>query len=292
MLTAGAGVALLVLLVLAAKWLRGFEGVQDFLAEYTGHSALPEGAPVGLPGWLRWQHFLNGFFLLLMVRTGWLVHTTTRPAAYWTRKNKGLLRTKGAPKKISLDLWLHLTLDMLWVLNGMVFAVFLLATGQWMRIVPTSWDIFPNALSALLQYASLEWPLEQGWVNYNAMQVLAYFLTVFIAAPLALASGLRMSPAWPKNAPLLNRVFPIGASRAIHLPVMFYFVGFVVVHVALVLATGAVANLNHMYAGGTDGSWAGVAVFALSLVLMVAGWFMARPLFIRPIASLTGNLSR
>lgn len=291
-LTVSTAVALLVLLVLAARWLRGLEGVQEFLAVYTGHSALPEGAPVGLPAWLGWQHFLNGFFLLLMVRTGWLVRTTTRPAAYWTRNNKGLFRTKGAPRKISLDLWLHLALDALWVLNGLVFMVLLLATGQWMRIVPTSWEIFPHAASALLQYASLDWPVESGWVNYNALQVLAYFLTVFVAAPLALASGLRMSPAWPKNTLRLNRAFPIEAARAIHLPVMFYFVAFVAVHVGLVLATGALANLNHMYAGRDDDGWAGVAVFALSLGAMAAGWLLARPLFVRPLAALTGKLSR
>ncbi len=291
-LMAGAAVVLLILLVLAAKWLRGTSGAQDFLTQYTGHSALPDGAPVGLPAWLGWQHFLNSFFLLLMVRTGWLVRTTTRPAAYWTRNNNGLIKTKGAPKKISLNLWFHLTLDALWVLNGIVFMVLLFATNQWMRIVPTSWDIVPNAASALLQYASFDWPLESGWVNYNALQVLAYFLTVFVAAPLALLSGLRMSPAWPKNTARLHKVFPIEAARTVHLPVMFYFVGFIAVHVALVLTTGALHNLNHMYASRADGSWLGFSIFLGSLAIMAAGWFMARPVFLRPLASLSGKVSR
>ncbi len=291
-LTASAAAVLLVLMVLGAKWLRGTEGVQDFLIQYTGHSALPAGAPVGLPPWLGWQHFLNGFFLLLIVRTGWQVRTTTRPGAYWTRNNKGLIKTKGAPKKISLDLWFHLSLDALWVLNGIVFMVLLFVTNQWMRIVPTSWDIVPNAASAMLQYASFNWPLESGWVNYNALQVLAYFLTVFVAAPLALISGLRMSPAWPKNTVWLNKAFPIEAARALHLPVMLNFVAFVAVHVTLVLTTGALHNLNHMYAGRNDGSWLGAGIFAGSLAVMVAAWFMARPLFLRPIASLTGKVSR
>ncbi|MFQ4149683.1 hypothetical protein AAGW05_13475 [Arthrobacter sp. LAPM80] len=290
-LTTVAAVVLLVLVVLGARWLRGTDGAQDFLTRYTGHSALPAGAPVGLPAWLGWQHFLNGFFLLLIVRTGWQVRTTTRPAAYWTRNNKGLIRTKGTPKKISLDLWLHLSLDALWVLNGIVFMVLLFATNQWMRIVPTSWDIIPNAASAMLQYASFNWPLESGWVNYNALQVLAYFVTVFVAAPLALISGLRMSPAWPKNT-ALNKLYPIEVARALHLPVMFYFVAFMAVHVTLVLTTGALQNLNHMYAGRTDDSWLGVGIFAVSLAVMVAAWFMARPLFLRSIASLTGRVSR
>nr|WP_246262939.1 cytochrome b/b6 domain-containing protein [Arthrobacter mobilis] len=290
--TIGIAVVTLVLLVLAAKWLRTLPAVEGFLAAYPGHSELPEDAPVGLPAWLGWQHFLNAFFILLIIRTGWLVRTTARPKAHWTRNNKGLIRTKNPPQKISLDLWFHLTLDALWVLNGAVFIVLLLATGQWMRIVPTSWDVVPNAVSAALQYASLDWPTENGWINYNALQVLAYFTTVFIAAPLALVTGLRMSPAWPKQAEKLNRIYPVEAARAVHFPVMLYFVLFVIVHVFLVFATGALRNLNHMYAARDDGGWAGFWLFAASAVVMAAAWFLARPLFLRPIASLMGKVSK
>lgn len=280
------------LLVLLAKWITGLSGVRSFMAEYPGHSGLPEGAPVGFPAWLGWQHFLNGFFLLLIIRSGWQVRTTTRPSGQWTRNNKGLIKTKTPPTKISLDLWFHLTLDALWIINGVVFAIVLFVTGQWVRIVPTSWDVFPNAVSAGLQYASLNWPTENGWVNYNALQLLAYFLTVFIAAPLAFVTGLRMSSAWPKKAAVLNRIYPIGAARAIHFPVMIYFVAFIVVHVVLVLATGALRNLNHMYGGSDEVSWLGFWIFAASIVVMIAAWFLARPLFLRPIASLMGKVSR
>lgn len=287
-----AALVALVLVVLLAKWATGLGGVKDFLAEYPGHSELPEGAPVGFPAWLAWQHFLNGFFLLLIIRSGWQVRTQTRPAAYWTRNNKGLIRTKNAPTKISLELWFHLILDALWILNGIVFAILVFTTGQWVRIVPTSWDVFPNALSAALQYASLNWPTENGWVNYNSLQVLAYFSIVFLAAPLALVTGLRMSGAWPKNATVLNRIYPVEVARAIHFPVMLYFLGFVVVHVALVFATGALHNLNHMYASSDADGWAGFWVFAASLAVMVAAWFLARPLFLRPLASITGKVSK
>ena len=59
-----------VLVVLLAKWATGLAGVQSFLTDYPGHSELPEGAPVGFPAWLGWQHFLNAFLLLLIIRTG------------------------------------------------------------------------------------------------------------------------------------------------------------------------------------------------------------------------------
>ncbi|MGO4186926.1 cytochrome b/b6 domain-containing protein [Pseudarthrobacter sp. TAF60_1] len=282
----------LVLVVLLAKWMTELPAVASFLTDYPGHSELPDGAPVGFPAWLGWQHFLNGFFLLLIIRTGWQVRTTTRPSGHWTRNNKGLIKTKNAPTKITLELWLHLTLDALWILNGLVFVILLFATGQWMRIVPTSWDVIPNALSAALQYASLNWPTENGWVNYNALQLLTYFVTVFIAAPLAFISGIRTSPAWPKKAAGLNKAYPMELARAIHFPVMVYFVAFVVVHVFLVLATGALRNLNHMYGGSDDAGWFGFWVFLASVAAMVAAWFLARPLFLRPIASLMGKVSR
>lgn len=287
-------VAVLVLLivVLLAKWLRSLPAVQDFVSEYPGHVELPGGAPTGLPAWLGWQHFLNAFFIVLIIRSGWQVRTTARPKAYWVRNNTGLIRTRNRPPKISLELWFHLTLDALWLGNGLIFIVLLLTTGQWMRVVPSSWNAVPNAVSTALQYASLEWPTENGWVNYNSLQVLAYFTTIFIAAPLAFASGLRMSGAWPKGAERLNRLYPIEAARALHYPVMLYFVFFVIVHVTLVLATGALRNLNHMYAANDDVSWVGFWIFAASLVATVGAWFLAGPMLLRPIASLTGSVTR
>jgi thiosulfate reductase cytochrome b subunit len=283
---------LLVALVLAARWLRELPPVQSFLTDYPGESHLPASAPVGFPAWLGWQHFLNAFLILLIIRSGWLVRTRTKAPAQWTRNNQGLLKTKDRPAKISLDLWFHLSLDALWVLNGIVFFILIFATGQWMRLVPTSWDVFPNALSAALQYASLNWPVENGWVNYNSLQLLAYFTTVFIAAPLSLITGLRMSGAWPKNAEKANKIYPIEVARAIHLPVMLYFVGFILVHVTLVMATGALRNLNHMYGAQDGDSWVGFWFFAGSLVIMVVAWMLARPLFLRPVASLTGSVTK
>ena len=286
-------VALLVLagVVLAARWLRDTPALQDFLAQYPGFSPLPDGAPVGIPAWVGWQHFLNSLLILLIIRSGWLIRTRQRPIGSWTRNNKGLIRTKNPPKKISLDLWFHLSLDVLWVLNGLIFYVLIFATGHWVRLVPTSWDVFPNAASAALQYASLQWPLENGWVNYNSLQLLAYFSIVFIAAPLAIISGLRMSPSWPAKS-RVNRYFRIETARAVHFPVMAYFVLFIIVHITLVLTTGVLRNLNHMYAASDDTGWTGFWFFAVSVVVMVGAWVAARPLLLRPVAALTGKVSR
>lgn len=163
------------------KWLRSLPAMQSFITQFPGESGLPAGTPVGFPAWLAWQHGLNEFIMLFIIRSGWQVRTIARPDAYWTRNNKGMIRTKGSPVRISLNLWLHLSLDTLWIIKGVVFYVLLFVTGQWARLVPVHWDIFPNAISADIQYASLNWPAENGWSNYNGLQTLTYFLVAFIA---------------------------------------------------------------------------------------------------------------
>lgn len=263
----------------------------DFLAAYPGEYHLPEGAPVGFPAWLGWQHFFNVFLMVLIIRTGLQVRTEKRPSVFWSPRSNNR-------RKISLNLWFHQSLDILWLVNGVIFVVLLFLTGQWMRIVPTSWEVFPNAVSAGLQYVSLDWPTENGWVNYNGLQQLAYFVTVFLAAPLAAITGVRMSGVWPKNATGLNKAYPVEWARAVHFPVMLYFVAFIAVHVFLVFATGALRNLNHMYAaqGSTDpnayaDNWTGFWFFAASLVVIAAAWIAARPLVLAPIARLFGKVS-
>jgi thiosulfate reductase cytochrome b subunit len=282
-LSAVGAIAAAAILVLAARGVTTLPGVPQFLERYPGEYHLPETVEPGFPWWARWTHFLNIFLMVLIIRSGYQVRTQQKPPAYWTPKKGG--------KKISIDLWLHQGLDFIWLLNGLAFVVLLFTSGHWMRIVPSSWEVFPNALSAMLQYATLDWPVENGWVNYNSLQQIMYFLVVFVAAPLAAITGVRMSELWPKNAKALNKIYPVEVARALHFPTMLFFVFFIVVHVFLVFATGALRNLNHMYAGTDVVNWTGFFLFAASLLVIVGGWVAARPLVLAPIAKLFGQVS-
>jgi thiosulfate reductase cytochrome b subunit len=289
----GALVVVAVAVVLGARWLRTLEGVQEFIATYDGHASQPESAPEGIPWWLGWQHFFNMFLIVLIIRTGLQVRTERKPPGYWTAKKDSFFSPAGnTPKKVSLSQWLHQSLDVLWVINGVVFIVLLFATGHWARIVPISWDIVPNMVSAGLQYASLDWPTENGWVHYNALQVVAYFTTVFIAAPLAVLSGIRFSTWWPERAEKLTKAYPVEWARAVHFPVMLYFVAFTIVHVFLVFFTGALRNLNHMYTSRDVVDWWGLVIFLASLVVIAAAWFLTKPMFTTPIAARMGKISK
>jgi thiosulfate reductase cytochrome b subunit len=282
-------VAFLAVMVFGALWMRTLPAVNSFIEQHPGTTPLPEGAPVGIPAWLSWQHFLNAFFLVMILRTAWIIRSKKRPPAFWTRNDSAVMKLSGRKVRMGIYHWLHLSVDALFVLNGLVFVSLLFATGQWVRIVPTSWDIFPNALSAGLQYASLDWPSDNGWVNYNSLQVLAYFTTVFIAAPIAIKTGLRLSPIWPQRG-WLFRAFPEKWAIRWHVWVLYYFFVFIVIHVTLVMTTGALENLNTMYAGNEGSTWLGAGIFALSVVAMVGAWFAVTPRFLVPLARLSGKI--
>jgi len=279
-------VALAGALFMFAEWLTGTRVVTEFLTRYPGVYALPAGADVGFPSWVRWSHFFNAFFIVLIIRSGLQVRYEKKPPAYWTP------RWPWAGGKISISLWLHQALDVLWLLNGLAFVSIMFLTDHWMRIVPTSWAVFPNALSALLQYVSLDWPTESDWVAYNSLQQLAYFAVVFVAAPLAALTGVRMSGLWPASARRLSRAYPVEVARAVHFPTMIFFVAFVIMHVAMVFATGALRNLNHMFAGTESTSWTGFWVFTGGLAVIALAWEFARPVLLAPVANLLGRVTQ
>lgn len=61
-------------------------------------------------------------------------------------------------------------------------------------------------------------------------------------------------------------------------------------HVTLVLATGALRNLNHMFGGQDAVNWLGFIIFVVSLLVIVGGLFAARPIVVAPIAGLFGKV--
>lgn len=279
-------------MVLLAQWVRTLDPVAEFIATYDGTPTHPDGVVAGIPGWVGWQHFFNFFIIVMVIRSGFLIRNQERPEAYWTPNDGGFYSPgkKNTPQKVSIQQWIHQSFNVLWVANGLFFYIMVFATGHWMRIVPTNWDIFPNIVSAGLQYVSLDWPEENSWVYYNALQIMTYFLTVFIAAPLAVLTGLRLSTWWPQNAGI-NKAFTLPVARKIHFGTMVYFILFILVHLFLVFTTGVLSNLNMMFTSRDAGDWWGIGVFAVSVAVTVGIAWLIKPIFISPIAEKTGQVS-
>jgi hypothetical protein len=74
---------LLVIGVAVAQALRQLPAVQDFIFRYPG---IPPSVAVttGFPGWLRWLHFLNFFFMAFIIRAGVQI-LADHPRLYWKR---------------------------------------------------------------------------------------------------------------------------------------------------------------------------------------------------------------
>ena len=122
--------------------------------------------------------------------------------------------------------------------------------------MPTSWQVVPDAWAYFVHYVTFHLPPEPDtFYRYNPLQQLTYFAVVFVLAPLAILTGPSMSPALTnrfKWYPKLPGNRQIG--RSLHFLIMCAFVIFLVVHVAMVLLTGLVRNMNHIVVGTNDTS--------------------------------------
>jgi thiosulfate reductase cytochrome b subunit len=92
--------------------------------------------------------------------------------------------------------WHFLTVQF-WILTGVVYVALLLTSGEWRRLVPTDWGIVPQALRDIATYLGGRLPAVQPGLPYNAAQQLAYFVVVFVLAPMQIFTGAAMSPAAP-----------------------------------------------------------------------------------------------
>ena len=307
------GLAALVLSIAVVREMTRYGWYQDFITRYPGTSTdYVQPVDSGFPWWLRWQHFLNLLFMMFIIRAGiqiladhprlylnagckpdteWMrmrgpVPADRRdpeePERVWTAKMDSVALPKqlgipGIRHSIGLARWWHFSFDLLWLINGVVFFILLFSTDQWKRLVPTSWEVFPNALSTALQYLSLDLPQNAGFSTYNALQLLAYFITVFIAAPLALVTGLLQAPAiaarFGTAAGRLNRQ----VARTVHFGVLVWMLIFIVIHTLMVFVTGFVGNVNHMTLGTDTDSYVGVLLYVAWMAVVIAFWVVATP---------------
>lgn len=310
-------VAGLLLSIAVAQQLRRYGWMQDFIDRFPGTSATYAAAvDSGFPWWLRWQHFFNLVFLMFIIRSGlqiladhprlyldpgcrpgkeWLRMRGPVPAdrldpddpeRVWTAKadSVSLPRWLGIPgfrHSIGLARWWHFGFDLLWIVNGALFLVLLFVSGQWARMVPRSLDVFPNAVSTAVQYLSLSFPANESFTRYNALQMLAYFLTVFVAAPLALVTGLLQAPALAARFRIAKGLLNRQIARSVHFAVLLWMVLFTLMHTVMVFTTGLVPNLNHITLGSDGSSWWAVVVYVMWMAVVVVLWLWASPFTIR-----------
>jgi DMSO/TMAO reductase YedYZ molybdopterin-dependent catalytic subunit/thiosulfate reductase cytochrome b subunit len=219
---------------------------------------------LGFPLWVRLTHFFNFLFITLLIRSG-IEIIGAHPKFYWrddslpgsewlrlTKKQvpKDQLWTSedevepmswwiALPGENNLGLGRHWHFWAVtgWVLAGLIYVILLFTTPQWRRLVPTSWDIFPDAWRNVVAYFHFRLPPEGN--PFNAIQQLTYCFIIFILSPFQIITGMMMSPALGARFPWFPKI--LGGrqvARSLHFIGLILFTGFILIHISLVIAHG------------------------------------------------------
>jgi methionine sulfoxide reductase catalytic subunit len=299
------GIAIAAVSAVLAAWIQvalaGLPHIPPVPQVYPSNFAGPHGFPV----WARYCHFFNFLFVMLLIRSG-LSILMDHPRLYfndhctpgsewirftplsvprdriWTAKDDAryispVVGTPGYRHTIGIARVWHFINVHGFLITGIVFVFMLFVTEQWRRIVPTSPLVVAQAWNTFVHYATFHLPPEpNGFYGYNALQQIAYFAVVFISGPLALLTGVAMSPAVVNRFPWYARIFGGRQSaRSIHFLSMVGFVAFIVVHVTLVVMTGFVRNMNHIVSGTDDQGKSGVVLGFVGIAVVVLSWIAA-----------------
>jgi len=244
--------ALIVLPVLAA-WLEFLLGGLPRIPLLTGGYPGDLAGAHGFPLWERYCHFFNFVFVMMLVRSGlsilvdhprlyfnshctpgseWIRFTPLRVPLdrLWTAKDDNryispLVATPGYRHTVGIARSWHFLSVYGFIGTGALFVVMLFCTAQWRRLVPHSPLVFTQAWNTWIYYATLHLPPEpNGFYAYNALQQLAYFGVVFVLGPLAILTGIAMSPAVVSRFAWYGRIFGGRQSaRSMHFLVMLAF---------------------------------------------------------------------
>ena len=297
--------AVLVLAIFVIAWVEAAFWGLPYLAPLPQHYLTSPNVPHGFPPWIRWTHFFNFLFVTMLIRSGlsilmdhprlyfnndctpgteWIRFTPLQVPTdrMWTAKDDAryispLVALPGYRHTVGVARSWHFIDVYGFILTGVVFVVMLFATNQWMRLVPTSIDIIPQAWFTFVHYATLHLPPEpNGFYSYNALQQLAYFAVVFVLAPLQILTGVSMSPAVVNHFPWYAKLFGSRqGGRSLHFLLMLAFSAFIIVHVALVIYTGFVRNMNHIVFGTDTLDHMGMIVGLTGIAIVVACWISA-----------------
>ncbi|HEY2357403.1 MAG TPA: cytochrome b/b6 domain-containing protein [Phenylobacterium sp.] len=146
----------------------------------------------------------------------------------------------------------HFFFAWVFVINGLAYWLVGLIGGHIRRdLVPTAADVKPqNVWREIVTHAHLEFPKGEEARHYNVLQKGAYLGVVLVLLPLMVATGLSMSPGFNAAAPWLVDFFGGRQSaRTIHFLTAFTIVGFVVLHLFMVVASGTWNNIRSMITG-------------------------------------------
>jgi len=235
--------------------------------------------PSFFPWWVVITHFLNIFLLLLLARSG-LEVLSAFPKLYWrddcppgrewarfSRKMYGadsrqlwssldeeeawhpVVALPGR-KNLGLGRHWHFLSVQFWILTGVVYVVMVFVSGYWHYLVPTHWSIVPDSIESVGSYLQFQLPAKIPGEPFEPAQKLAYFLVIFVLAPVQIASGAAMSPSVLARFPRYGTLFRgKQGARSVHFLGLCAFAVFTVVHTFMVIVHGVPDEFSKIVLG-------------------------------------------
>lgn len=212
---------------------------------------------------VRVTHWTSALSFLVLVLSGVAI-LLAHPRLYW-----GEAGALGTPSLIDLPLpfvldipirgpgrYLHFLFAWVSVFTGLAYVGRGLATRHFSQhLLPERGQLTAGAIGRVIQnHLRFKRSTDEELGTYNVLQRLGYSSVVFALFPLAIWTGLAMSPA-------VTSVFPFAvaiwggqqSARTIHFFVACLLVLFAVVHVALVCQTGFKSRMKAMITGRSSG---------------------------------------
>jgi thiosulfate reductase cytochrome b subunit len=138
------------------------------------------------------------------------------------------------------------------VLPGAVYLLAGIITGHFRRhVVPRATELSPRLLRReLVDHFRFHIRAATGGPQYGLLQKWAYAVVIFLALPLAVVTGLAMSPTITAAYPFLAQVFGGSQSaRTVHFFLAVALVLFLAVHVLMVIKSGFKRQMRAMTVG-------------------------------------------
>ncbi len=239
---------------------------------------------MGHARWVRVCHWVAAVSIVTLAVTGYVM-LMTHPRLYWGEVGNSLTPAlielpisrnhrhggwqdhepilAGSPSIVSANRtydifnqngWgrsLHFLAAWFGVAIGLVYLFLGLTTGHFRkRIWPGLADLSPHLVVAdLVRHLRRQVPAATGGPDYGLLQKCAYSFVIFVAVPLAVLTGLAMSPQVRAAVPALGLFGGFQSARTIHFFAFVALALFAIAHVVMVVATGFRTHMRGMTIG-------------------------------------------
>ena len=212
------------------------------------------------PGLVRVSHWLSVSAVVILIMSG-LNILMAHPHLDWgtqTRWGDHWLSIPPIPNWLLLPQgrnlaearhW-HFFFAWVFVINGLIYLAYgFLSKRFGRRLWPTRRDL-AGLWPSVKEHARFHFPRDDKARTYNVIQKLTYVAMILVILPMMLITGLSMSPGFNAiGGFLLDVMGGRQSARTLHFISAALIVGFIVIHVGLVIWTGLFNNMRAMITG-------------------------------------------